>query len=85
MRSCGALDELLRESASNLFVDQYAAGGGAALAGGPESSPECAFDGEIEMGIVHDDHGVFAADSREQGLKLEAAAMPTCGRLRWTR
>src|SRR5215207_9798069 len=44
------------------------AAGGAALARGAEGTPEYAFDGEIEIGIVHDDHRVLAAHFQRDTL-----------------
>ena len=41
----GAGDQLFGEFGGDLFVQNDAAGGGAALAGGAEGSPESAFDG----------------------------------------
>ena len=47
-----------------------AAGGGAALAGGAEGSPERAFNGEVEVGVVEDDHGVLSAHFQGTGLEV---------------
>ncbi len=57
----GAGDELRGELGGNSLLQQDAAGGGAALAGGAEGAPERAVEGEIEVGVVEDDLRVFAA------------------------
>ena len=46
-----------------------AAGCGAALPGRPEGSPERAFEGEIEVGVFEDDHGVLAAHFKRAWLE----------------
>ncbi len=51
-----ALDELPVDA----LLHDDAAGRGATLAGGAEASPESAFDGEVEVGVVEDDHGILA-------------------------
>src|SRR5262249_30031849 len=55
--------------AVDAFLHDHAAGRGAALAGRAESSPENAFQSEIEIGIVKNDDGVFAAHFQRAGLK----------------
>src|SRR5271157_858503 len=63
----------LDEFAVNAFLDDDAAGGGATLAGGAESAPEAALDGEVEVGVVEHDHGILAAE-------CERAVFETLGR-----
>src|SRR5207249_1162869 len=58
----GAVHVALDEFAVDAFLHDDAAGGGATLAGGAEASPESAFNGEIEVGIVEDDHRILAAE-----------------------
>src|SRR5439155_8183080 len=55
------LDEPVGEGARHRLVDDYAAGGGAALAGGAEPAPHGAVDGKVELGVVHDDDRVLPA------------------------
>src|SRR5712671_3361855 len=50
-----AFDEL---SVDALLHDD-AAGRSTTLAGGAEASPESAFDGQVEVGVVEDDHGIL--------------------------
>ena len=57
----GARDEFFDELVVDFLVHGDAAGGGAALAGGAEAAPDGAVDGEIEVGVVHDDDDVLAA------------------------
>src|SRR5580698_2105697 len=58
----GKFDITLDELAVDAFLDDDATGCGAALAGGTESTPEAAFDGELEVGVVEHDHGILAAE-----------------------
>ena len=57
----GAGHQALDQPVVDRRVDDQAAGGRAALAGGAEGAPERAFDGQVEIGVVHDDFGVLAA------------------------
>ncbi len=57
----GAGDELLREFGRDSLLQQDAAGGRAALAGGAESAPERAVEGEVEIGVVENDLRILAA------------------------
>src|ERR1017187_82936 len=57
-----ARDVALDELAIDALLHDDAAGRGATLAGGAESAPEAAFDGEVEVGVVEDDHGILAAE-----------------------
>ena len=65
----GAVDEALDEFAIHAFLHDDAAGRSAALAGGAERSPERAFDGEIEVGVVEHDHGILAAEFQRAMLE----------------
>ena len=49
------------EFGGDLFMQDDAAGRGAALSGCPKGSPERAFEGQVEVGVFEDDHGVLAA------------------------
>src|SRR6266852_2871175 len=60
-----AFDEFVVDT----LLHDDATGRGAALAGGAESAPESAFDGEVEVGIVEHDHGVLAAEFQGTMLK----------------
>ena len=51
-------------------MDDDAAGRGAALAGGAERRPDDAVDGEIEVGVVHDDDPVLAAELQVDVLEV---------------
>src|SRR5579872_7268724 len=55
-----ALREPLYEFVINALLGDDAAGGSAALSSGAEGSPDGSFDGKVEVGIVEDNHGVFA-------------------------
>ena len=75
-----ARHKFLHELAVHFFVHGDAAGGRAALAGGAEAAPDRAFDGEIEIGVVHHDDDVLAAhfevallESWRAGLAHDAA------------
>src|SRR4051812_921221 len=52
-------------------MQNYAAGSGATLAGSAEGAPENALYGEVEVGIVEDDHRVLA--THFERTVLEAA------------
>ncbi len=54
-------------------MDDQPAGRRAALAGGAEGAPERAFDGQIEIGIFHDDLGVLAAEFERYAFEILAA------------
>ncbi len=56
-------------------MNDDAAGGGAALAGGAEGSPERAVEGEVEVGVVEDDHGVLAAHFKGAGLEVACGGL----------
>ena len=60
-------------------MQQDAGGRRAALAGGAECTPERAFEGEIEIGVVHDDHGVLAAHFERYGLEGGGGALGDVG------
>src|SRR2546423_1142178 len=68
----GAFDIPFYELAIDSLLHNDAAGGGAALAGGSEASPQSAFDGQVEVGVVEHDHGILAA-------KFERAMFETLG------
>src|SRR5205085_8603714 len=55
-------DELRGERVVDALLDDDAARGGAALAGGAEGRPEDAVDGQVEVGVVEDDDRVLAAE-----------------------
>ena len=57
----GARDKLFGEFRGDSLLQQDAAGGRAALAGGAECAPQRAVEREIEIGVVEDDLRVFAA------------------------
>src|SRR5580658_3530101 len=56
-----ARDKFLDEFAVHALLYSHAAGGRAALSGGAEAAPDRAFDGEVEIGIIHHDDDVFSA------------------------
>ena len=58
----GALDEPCGEIVVEALVDDDAARRGAALTGGTERRPEDPVDREVEVGVVHDDDRVLAAE-----------------------
>ncbi len=62
-------DKPFREVLRNALLQQDAAGGGAALAGGAEGAPERAVEREIEIGVVEHDHGVLAAHLKRHLLE----------------
>src|SRR5438477_4308603 len=55
-------DELLLQRVVDFLVCDHARRRGAALAGRPERRPDDAVDGEVEVGVVHDDDRVLAAE-----------------------
>ena len=57
------------------LLQQDAAGGGAALAGGSEGSPERAVEREFEVGVVEDDLRVLAAHLERDGLEGGGGAL----------
>ena len=61
-----ALDKHVDSFFGHVAVHDEPAGRGAALSGGAESAPQRAFDGEIEIGIFHDDLRILAADLERQ-------------------
>ena len=67
-----ALDETGGERVVEALVDDDAARRRAALAGGAERRPDDAVDGEVEVGVVHDDDRVLAAE-------LEVDVLQTLG------
>ena len=75
----GALDELRLELVVDLLVRDHAARRGAALAGRAERRPEDPLDREVDVGVVHDDDRVLAAELEVD--VLEVAAPPFCGTL----
>jgi hypothetical protein len=74
-----ALDETLEERVVDLVVEQETAGGGAALAGGPERAPEHALEGEVHVGVRHHDLGVLAAHLEREPLVHAAAHLADGG------
>ena len=54
-------------------MDDQPAGRCAALASGAEGAPERAFDGQLEIGIFHDDLRVLAAEFEGYALEILAA------------
>src|SRR6185437_6003785 len=66
----GAGDEFFGEFVGDFFVENDAAGGGAALAGGSEGSPDGSVEGEFDVGIFEDDHRVFAAHFERSRLEV---------------
>src|ERR1017187_9131006 len=69
-----AVDQFFEKLVRNGLVQNHAAGRGAALSCRAESALRTAFDGEVEIGIVHHHQGVFAAhlarDLRQMGSGL---------------
>ena len=70
----GRGDELRLELAVDLLVDDHAARRGAALAGGAERRPDDPVGGEVEVGVVHDDDRVLAAELEVDALEVVRAA-----------
>ena len=73
LEGLGALGEHLDELVVDAPLDEAAARGGAALAGGAEGAPEHALDGQVEVGVVHDDDGVLAAHLQAHALEVGGA------------
>ncbi len=57
------------------LLQQDAAGGGAALAGGAEGAPQRAVEGEFEVGVVEDDLRVLAAHLERDRLEGGGGAL----------
>src|ERR1700681_2296066 len=72
-QTLSAIHVALHEFGVHDFLHDDAAGGGAALAGGPEAAPEAAFDGKVEVGVVEHNHRIFPAE-------LQGAMFETLGR-----
>src|SRR5438552_18243880 len=72
-QSLGTIHQKLRELLEYFFMNDQAAGGGAALARGAESSPERAFQGQIKIRIVHHDLRVFSAHFKAAFLERLSA------------
>src|ERR1700730_6639772 len=70
-----ARDEVIDELAVNAFLDDDAAGRGAALSGSTESAPESAFDSEFKISVVQHDHRILAAEFERTVLE----AFGRCG------
>src|SRR5512134_97769 len=69
----------LRHHPDELVVDlpvhDQPAGGGAALSGGAEGAPQDAVERQVQVGVVHHDHGVLAAHLERQPLVHPAAGL----------
>jgi hypothetical protein len=65
---CGAAGESAAHAGHHVAIDDQVAGAGAALPGGPEGSPERAFDREIEVGVRQDHERVLAAELERRHL-----------------
>ena len=63
-------DEPLLQLAVDRLVHDHAARGGAALARGAERRPDDPLDGEVEIGVVHDDDPVLAAELEMDVLEV---------------
>ena len=58
---------IVHETVIDTFMDDDAAGGGAALAAGAEASPESPFQRQFQVGVIHDDDGVLSPHLQGQG------------------
>jgi hypothetical protein len=72
----GALDEPPLQRVVDVAVDDHAARRSAALARGAERRPDDPLDGEVEIGVLHDEDRVLAAELEVDVLE------PVRGRLR---
>ena len=70
-----ASDQAAQEAVVHLPVQDETTGGGAPLTGRAERAPEHAFEREVEIGVVHHDHGVLAAHLERQPLVHAAAGL----------
>src|SRR6266481_288106 len=64
-----ALNQPVHKLAINAALHNHATGCGAALTGSTKGAPEHSFEREIEIGVIHDDDGVFAAHLQRTGFK----------------
>src|SRR4029077_4733945 len=71
-----ARDEVIDELVVNAFLNDDAAGRGAALSGGAESAPESALDSEFEVSVVEHDHRILAAEFERTVLEALGARGP---------
>ena len=71
----GRIRQAAQKSVVNLLVQDQAAGGGATLARRAEGTPEHPFERQVEIRIVHDDHGVLSAHLQRQPLVHAAAGL----------
>ncbi len=69
LQAPGAIDVALHKFGIHALLDNDAAGGGAALAGGSEAAPDAAFDGKVEVGVVQHDHWILAAQFQRAMLE----------------
>ena len=61
------------------LVDDHGAQRGAALAGGAVAAEQRALDGEVEVGVGHDDERVLAAELQARRLQVAAAQRADLG------
>ncbi len=75
LKGFGAGYEYLGESLRDPALHENPARRSTALAGGAECTPERAVEGELEVGVVEDDLGVFAAHFEGDGLEGGGGAL----------
>ena len=68
-----ALVEPAHELVVHVVVDDRGAERGAALPRGAEAGEQRALDGEVEVGVLHHDHRVLAAQLQARRLQVAAA------------
>ncbi len=68
-----ALDKHVDSFFGHVAMHDQPAGRGAALTGGAEGAPQRAFDGEIEIGVFHDDLRILAAELERNARQILTA------------
>src|SRR5512140_2005012 len=68
LQRLGLVDEKPEEVVVNSLLKNESARRGASLAGGPERSPESAFEREIQVRVVHHDLGILSPHLERQAL-----------------
>ena len=69
--ACGCLQHL-NEPVVDLFMEDQAAGGGATLPSSSEGPPQYPFQGQFQVGVVHDDLGVLTTQLQRYPLQFAA-------------
>ena len=69
----GGGSQSIGERLLHCFVDYHTAGRGTTLAGRAECSPGNVLDGQVQVGILQHDHGIFAAQFKCAAAQVASA------------